>query len=160
MIAALLAITVVAVAAWMIYDEPAETESVAPPEITQLIDDYLRAWEELDKEALQAAVTLDFVINEYYYEDATTRVFMIEHIVDDLEGALNTGLNPARQWQTEQVGEPIITGDGPWFVSVRENWILEKSRGDGMATYVIVEDGGTLKIANHYWAGLHYRTSL
>ena len=47
-----------------------------------------------------------------------------------------------------------MTGEGPWFVSVEENWEGTAAREEGQANYTIVEVDGVLKIANHYWAGL------
>ena len=153
-----LVVAVIALAAWVIVERGSDADSAMPEDIEALIDDYLEAWEQRDEEAMRNIVTLDFVVNEYYYEGSIDRVFMTEVISDDLEGVLNVGFSPRREWTTEQVGDPIIVGEGPWFVAIGENWILETWRADGMAHYVIVEENGKLKIANHYWAGESYLT--
>lgn len=153
-----LALAVIALAAWVIVERGSDADSAVPEDIEALIDDYLEAWEQRDEEAMTSLVTLDFVVNEYYYERSIDRVFRTEVISDDLEGVLNVGFSPSREWTTEQVGDPIIVGDGPWFVAIGENWILDTWRADGMAHYVIVQENGELKIANHYWAGESYLT--
>lgn len=165
-IVVLVSVLLVVAAAWVLIDRADEPDSNIETRIDSLLDDYLRAWEEHDEDALRAIVTSDFVINEYYYESAGDRVFMTEHIDDDLQGVVDVGLSPVRQWRPEQAGDPLIVGDGPWFVSIEENWILETSngrpgnmRGDGISTYVVVDERGTLKIANQFWAGSKLRTS-
>jgi hypothetical protein len=126
-----------------------------PVEIEQLLDDYLRAWEEKDEAAIRAATTNDFVITEYIYEESdvagTTAVELYEHISDDIDGVVRQGFR--YDWENEQVGQALVTGDGPWVVSVEENWIYYNRHYDGTANYVIVEEDGSLKIANHYWSG-------
>ena len=143
-----------ALAAWAVYNQISE-ESL-PAEIEQLLDDYLVAWENGDEVALREVATEDFVINEYQYLDhqAGDRrgAYLYEHVNDDLNGVALIGL--AMEWQTEQVGSAIVTGDGPWFVSVGENWTSGGSHYAGTATYVIVDRGSGLRIASHYWAGL------
>lgn len=150
----------VAAAAWVLIDRANQSESDIETRIESLFGEYLRAWEEHDAEGFRAVVTNDFVINEYYYQVAGDRVFMTEHIDEDLDGVVNVGLNASRQWRPEQTGEPLIVGDGPWFVSIEEDWVLETYngrpndlRGDGTSTYVVIDEGGTLKIANQFWAG-------
>ena len=155
---AVLAVALLALGAWVVVDWTSTSSSEVPDDIEALIDDYLAAWEAQDEAAMRALVTTDFVVNEYYYQASIDRTFLTSTITDDLEGVVNVGFSPNRMWTTEQVGEPIIVGEGPWFVAIGENWILDTSRADGMAHYVIVEENGELKIANHYWAGEEYRT--
>ena len=171
-VAALLAAFGLVVAACGGSDEAAEasdttvastttTEPVVPAGIGKLIDDYLRAWEERDEAAVRAAVAQRFLINEYIYEKGRPatpdRVFLKEHITDDVDGVVAVGFQ--YEWRNEQVGKAIFTGDGPWFVSVEEHWIEGAFRLEGMANYTIVDDDGVLKIANHYWAGLQVLTT-
>ena len=56
-------------------------------------------------------------------------------------------------YQTEIVGEPVVTGNGPWTVRHRELWQQRGESQDGIATYTVVDVDGTLKIARHSWAG-------
>ena len=47
-----------------------------------------------------------------------------------------------------------MTGDWPWTVADRELWQREAVRYDGIATHVVIDDCGALKIANHHWASI------
>ena len=77
----------------------------------------------------------------------------MSHLVDnDINGLVWAGFR--YNWTVEQVGDPIVTGEGPWFVSVEEIWEKPATHLEGQANYTIVEVDGVLKIANHYWAGL------
>jgi hypothetical protein len=153
-----LSVLVLILGAWIIIDQVSGSGSDVPEDIDALIDDYLAAWETRDEAAMRDLVTTDFVVNEYFYQASIDRSFLTMTLSDDLEGMLAVGFSPSRPWTTEQVGDPIIVGEGPWFVAVGENWILEGQRADGMAHYVVVEEGGRLLIANHYWAGEEYLT--
>jgi hypothetical protein len=119
-------------------------------EIQQLLDDYLTAWEVRDEAAVRSATTEDFVLKEYAYADSPFGVSY--RVDDDINGLVNVGFGYV--WTNEQVGDPIVTGEGPWFVSVEEIWEGSARYLEGQATYTIVEVDGVLKIAYHYWAGL------
>ncbi len=138
------------------------TQAQVPAEVEQLIDDYLAAWEGRDEAAIRAVTADDFVLNEYTYQngglgiggesiDAGTTVLWLHVDGYDVEQIISVSF--VEEWQNELVGEPIITGNGPWIVSVEENWTLWEAHSNGIATYVIVEEDGSLKIANHLWAG-------
>jgi hypothetical protein len=148
---AVLASVVLVLGAWVVYDQV--TEPAMPGDVQQVIDDYLRAWEERDEAAIRAT-TDDFVINEYIYrEDADTgEIALYEHIVDDIDGVVMRGFNYT--WENAQYGQPLVVGDGPWVVTVEENWVYTMQHYDGLAHYIVVDEEGTLKVANHYWAGL------
>jgi hypothetical protein len=49
-----------------------------------------------------------------------------------------------------------MTGDGPWYVSVVEHFTSTgygPDGADGVSTFTIVEDGGILKVARHFYVG-------
>ncbi len=131
------------------------TEPAGPDrldEIEALIEAYLASWETEDEEALRASVTDDFVIHEYHYSAGTGD--LREVIDDDADGIVRRGFDYA--WENEIIGDLIVSGNGPWLVRFRESWQQQTSRHDGIATYDVVDDGGTLKIARHSWAGFHW----
>ena len=76
----------------------------------------------------------------------------------DLRALRNEFTNEAYEvdWAVEQSGDYIVAGDGPWFISVEETWAdaTINSRMSGTASYVILDDEGALRIAEHYWAGI------
>lgn len=122
-----------------------------PPGVEELIEEYLAAWVDQDEQVVRALVTDGFVINEFIYS-VGTEVKLSEHIADDIEGVVNIGF--PYSYQNELLGEPVVVGESPlWLVSYEENWTRGTEHLDGVATYVVVDDNGTLKIANHYWAG-------
>ena len=145
-----MAVALVGLGTWVIYDQ---ATTGVDGEIQQVLDDYLAAWEARDEAAVRSVTTEDFVINEYLYHDDRIRGFGLSGIESgDIDDVVNLGFDTA--WTNEHVGDPIVTGEGPWFVSVEENWEGTAAREEGQANYTIVEVDGVLKIANHYWAGL------
>jgi hypothetical protein len=148
-----LAVAVIGLGGWLAFDR---LTGGMPADIGQVLDDYLRAWEEKDEAAIRAVTTEDFVLTEHIYwefeEDGIPLVVLHERVSDDIDGVVTTGFRYA--WENEQVGRPVISGDGPWTVSVEENWIQRTSHYSGTATYVVVEEDGNLKIANHSWSGM------
>ncbi len=90
------------------------------------------------------------MINEYAYTNDSIAGFRLNyHVNDNVDGVIGEGFGYS--WSNEQVGDSIVTGDGPWFVSVEEIWAETDYRYDGQASYTIVEVDGVLKIANRYW---------
>jgi hypothetical protein len=133
-------------------DDGAANEPARSDEIEALIGGYLASWEAKDEQALRASVTDDFIINEYQFNPKGS---LVEAIHDNADGIVKEGF--AFDWQNEIVGEAIWEGDGPWIVAYREHWEQKGTQYDGIATYaVIVDDDGTLKIANHHWAGIDW----
>ena len=147
---AVIAMALAGIGIWVIDDG---ATSGTDQEIQQLLDDYLRAWETKDEAAVRSTVTEGFVINEYVYRNDDTQGFILDyHVNDDIDGVVRQGFGYA--WTNEQVGDLRVTGEGPWIVSVRENWKEGSTRYEGQANYTVVEVDGALQIANHYWAGL------
>jgi hypothetical protein len=161
-IAAVLAVILIGAVAWFLY-EPAADDAAFPSEIDALIDDYLGAWEAYDADGFLEATTLGMVLEEYYYEDGhdleypdNARVTI--HIEEpSRERVIEFGFSDDHTWTNERIGDPIISGDSPWFVSQRENWTIHDEYGtelfEGMALYVVVSEDGELKVANHFWVG-------
>ena len=57
-------------------------------------------------------------------------------------------------WQYQQDdGDLVVAGSGPWFVSAVENYVDSRQRYEGTATYVVVDEAGTLKVADVHWIG-------
>jgi hypothetical protein len=129
--------------------------TIPDEEIEQLLDNYLTAYETQDEAAVRSATTEHYVINQYaYFDDAAG--FRLNYTVnDDIDGVVSEGFG--YDWSNEQVGDRIVTGEGPWFVSVEEIWEEGVYTYTGQANYTIIEVDGQLKIANHYWAGLTVR---
>jgi hypothetical protein len=114
------------------------------------VNQYNTAWEENDPEALLAVVTDDFVEEFRYYSQPDDQVVMSEESWDARSSARYAEFG---DYQIEVSGDAIVVGDGPWFVSVNESQLGEGTSYEGTATYVVVDDGGTLKLASKSWTG-------
>ena len=114
------------------------------------IDQYNTAWEENDPEALLEVVTDDFVEEYHYYAQRDDQVVMSEDSWDARTAARYAEFS---DYQIDHSGDAIVVGDGPWFVSVNESQVGEGTEYEGTATYVVVDDGGTLKLASRSWVG-------
>jgi hypothetical protein len=124
-------------------------------EIQQLLDNYLTAREVRDEAAVRSATTEDFVLNEYAYTDDIEGFRLSFANIANIDRLVRDGFG--YNWTHEQVGDPIVTGEGPWFVSVDGIWETPASHLEGQSNYTIAEVDGVLKIAYHYWAGLESR---
>lgn len=142
---AVLAVVALGLGAVVLYNLASGDESAVPADVQQVLDDYYDAWETQDGNALRALITDDYSLTEHVYEPDGRQVVVVRD-PDNLSLNLDA-------YTIETFGTPIVTGDGPWFVSVGESWVGEFSRSDGIATYEVVEQDGTLLIARHYWDG-------
>jgi len=122
-----------------------------PDDVQQLLDDYEAAVENNDVEAFRSLVTEDFRRPEYY-GDASGAPYRAVETVDNMASYLraNVGI------EIEKVGDPVVVdGDGTWYVAYPEQWVsLGTGTGyDYIYTYVVVDEDGTLKLDDAYWAG-------
>ena len=114
------------------------------------VNQYNTAWEENDPEALLAVVTDDFVEEYHYYSQPDDQVVTSE---DSWDASRAASYAEFSDYQIEVSGDAIVVGDGPWFVSVNESQAGDGYEYEGTATYVVVDDGGTLKLASKSWFG-------
>lgn len=116
----------------------------------RVISQYNGAWEENDPEALLAVVTDDFVEEYRYYTQSDDQVVVHEDSWDARSAARYAEFS---DYQIDPSGDAIVVGDGPWFVSVTESQAGGGVDYEGTATYVVVDDGGTLKLLSKSWVG-------
>lgn len=160
----ILGLVAVLAVGWVVYD--LATTPRVPPGVDRAIDDYLAAWEARDADAIRAVTSegiTEFQLNEFIYsqgwDPADLDAVRVYHFVDDVDvDSIITGSFPTTQWDTERGGDVVVTGDGPWFVSFPETWIEtsddEVTTLEGIALYVVVEEDGVFRVANHVWSGL------
>lgn len=138
-------------------------ESLASDAMLDVIESYLASWETKDEAALRASVTDDFVLHEYIYRAGTGRRSLF--VEDDADGIVEIGFD--HDWHNEILGDSVVlraglvgdsvaSGDGPWIIRHRELWQQGSEHQDGIATYTLVNEGGTLKIARHSFAGFNW----
>jgi hypothetical protein len=149
-IGVLLAVLAAALGVWLVATP--ETGSADTDEIEALLEDYANTWRESDANAFRGVVTEDFQLRTTIYQLVGSRAYG-QDTHADVEGlAGEIGLGNA--FGVERTTELVVSGEGPWFVSVGENWIGPVEFYEGTASYSIVEEDGELKIGYHYWAGL------
>ena len=86
-----------------------------------------------------AVVTDDFTFHSELDElDATERAAAIDGVVE------------SSGWVAAQTGDAVIAGDGPWYVAL-PNTISDDMMSpiEGLSVFTIVDDQGTLKLAEH-----------
>ena len=133
-------------------DSSSDSGSELPAEAERVIRDYLQAYEEQDVDAWYATVTDDYFYRQYifgaekqnlwtdwlYEDDANDTAYRIEF----KDKVVPTS---SEEW--------IVTGDGPWFVSMSQSWTSEIVQWDGNITYVVVDRDGMMKVASVYYVG-------
>ena len=132
-----------------------DTSRATTAEIEQLITDYRRATglegtDPFDRDAFLSLVTDDFneTLHMYYEFGGVLR-------------KTGTHSTPVEEfytmspWELQSDGDLVVAGDGPWFASAVQIYVDSRQRYEGTATYVIVDDGGTLKIADFHWIGVY-----
>jgi hypothetical protein len=127
-----------------------DDDSAAPTEVTVLLDEFATAYATEDTDLFGTIVTDDYTFTEDFYSAG-------EPTPDfSAAGPLHAALDDiaTSTWRVERLGDPIVVGDGPWFVSVGESWTDPFNRADGAAVYVVVDDQGTPKISRYFWAGV------
>lgn len=139
-----LALAVLALGAWMIYDLVAEPETAAPDAVRELMDDYTAAWNNYDGDAFMALTT------DFYTFDNGFETLARSSTASSVRG----GIWKAAGMQVERVGEYITIGDGPYYVAA-VNRIESNDPVDffGISTNVVVETEDGLKVAEHRFLG-------
>lgn len=138
----LLAVAVIGLGAWVIYDLVSQSDTAVTGEVESLLDDYTTAWNAHDGEAF-----LDLVTASYTFEYAGD-VNSAEE-----EAAVIDGLG-VYDWSVETVGDPIMFGDGPtYYVAVADHITSNAGDSNGISLYAISQVGDTYKIANHIFVG-------
>ena len=139
-----LAVALLALGAWAIYQQTAESETAAPAAVEELLVDYHEAWSDYDAEAILALTTEDFV----FVNGPTTN--------DQAETAaiVSGGYLESIGFQAEHVGDPIVTGDGPYYAAVViHQTITSGLNQDGISTFVVVDTADGLKVKSYVYTG-------
>lgn len=122
-----------------------------PDEVEQLLDEYVRTWEEQDYETFRTLVTDDFLIRTEFH-NALGEGFFVEGPWEEGAGSAVAGIF-ARANDIEWQSDAAVVGDGPWFVYVVDSWIGDFTRDDGVSAFTIVDRDGRLMVAGHTFVG-------
>ena len=132
-----------------------DSGSELPEGAQAVIDEYLATWQERDIDGWIATVTDDYIYHGHLFNHGSRGEYP-GGSVDWGVRERATNIEFKNPQVAEWIGDKLVVGDGPWVVSVRENWVdaTVEIRFDGVGTYVIVEqDDGTMKINSHTYAG-------
>ena len=141
-----LAVALVGLSAWVIIDRTSTPATAPSDDIAQLLDDYTDAWNSYDGDAFLQLTTSDYT---FVTEQGTATA---------AEQASEINLLGNYGWHATQVGERLMAGDGPWYVTqvdLVENATSNLGAGstEGISVVTIVDDGGVLRVANHTFFG-------
>lgn len=139
-----LAVALLALGAWVLYSQTTEAETAAPAEVQDLFDDYTAAWNTYDGDAFTALTT------EYYVHinggNRSSRAVMA--------AGIGGGTLEDLSFHVEQVGDAVVTGDGPYYVAIAYRTTSSGTEPDpGIASFIVVETDDGLKVAEHTWVG-------
>lgn len=135
-----LAIALVALGAWVMFDLASEPETVATDDINALYDDYIAAYREADTEALYNLTTENYTFTSF----GVTRDRVRQAAVISTAGGL----------QVERVGDLLVLGDSPYYyVAVAERIRAGDADYVGTSAYRVIETEDGLKIVEHTWVG-------
>ena len=141
-VAIALAVALVGLTAWVIVDRASTPETAPSDDVAQVWNDYQDAWINYDGEAFLQVVTSDFT---FVTEQGTT---------DGPDQAASINNLGGFGWQVTPIGEQIMAGDGPWYVTQMNRVELAgASTADGLTVLTIVDDGGVLRVQNHTFFG-------
>jgi hypothetical protein len=136
----LLAVALVALGAWVMYDLASAPDTAPTDEITAVYDDYLASWVEQDSEAFLGVTTEDYF--QTSFGTITTRS-------ERANGLRQPGLS-----EIERIGDLMVMRDGTtYFVAAAERITFMNVEYVGVSAYRMVETEEGLKIAEHGWIG-------
>lgn len=135
-----LAVALVALGAWVVYDLASEPATDIPDEVSTLFDDYTAAWNAHDRDAFLAQTTEDYTFNSA----GVTRS-------RETQAAM---LGMAQSFHVERVGDLVVMGEGPdYYVTVANEITYQDNDYVGVSTYRLVETQEGLRVAEHVWVG-------
>ena len=150
-VTAILAVATVVLAGLLLAGDDTSDGSSMPSEVEQVLDEFVQAEENADFDAYEALVTPQFRRPEYrgdpFGAAPYRNVFGLDYFERVLDGEPD--------FEIERIGDPIVRGDGPWYVSYAETWEYpaQDVQYEAIYTYVLVERDGEILIDDGYWAG-------
>jgi len=138
-------------------DSSSDSGSELPADVPQVVEDYINAITAQDLDAWRETLTDDYIHRRGMYSPETQKRWEGDSYEEDTADPYAKRIEFFTPLEYEQLGDPFVTGDGPWYVTIRTRWI-ERSEPDdltfeGNATYVVVERDGVMKVAAEYFTG-------
>lgn len=151
-----LAVIALALGGVLIYNATTteDSGSALPADVQQILDDFTAAMEKSDYAAMQELVTDDFRRPEYGIhwdgnnEYRATRDLEYFDSMERRRGVVDYSISTT--------DPPLVRGDGPWIVSVAQDWeqVGTGTKYEAIYTFAIVDRDGVLQIEDAYWAGI------
>ena len=135
-------------------------ETAITPELDQLLEGYFAAYNDYDVDALKAVITDGYVL---YEGRSFSNLNVSSPVCEDYEAAemflYVEGYNKENEYHFERLGEPIMSGDGPWIVSqvLQVSWKDHPNGVSGISTFTIVDEDGTPKVARDIFVGFYMK---
>jgi hypothetical protein len=138
-----LAVALVGLGAWMIYDYATSSDTAVTSEVDTLLDDYMAAWNDYDADVFLALVTDGYTF-EGFGEVNTAE-----------EEAVGIAQLGNYDWNVELIGDRTMVGDGPTYVVAQPNRVNSTLADyEGVSLFTIVERDGVYLISNHSFTGM------
>ena len=125
-----------------------DSSASLPDDLEQLLDDYTDAWNDYDADAFLALTTSDYVMRTERNGESGQQAQA--NVIATLGNA---------EWRTTPVGDPIVTGEGPWQVAQQTDVsadFLPAGEESGISTFVIVVEDGVPKVASHTYQSWYF----
>jgi hypothetical protein len=143
-------------------DSKKASETAVSVEIDQIFDDYIAAFNDYDMDAVRAILTDGYMSYGTAWDPhfaVSTPTDRYRNLRIELE-AVELDYPPIEvQW--ERLGDPIMTGDGPWLVSQVIRRMSNESQYpngiEGISTLTIVDEAGTLKVARNVFVAFEVK---
>ena len=142
-----LAVALIALGAWSLYNQAADSETTPPAAVTELLDNYIAAWNDHDGDAFGELTTDDYI---YTSADGEFTRAQIAWTIGSEAAAVN--------FTVEMIGDAIATAGVPYYVAVVNRAETTATGGNtsainAVSTFVIVETDAGLKVAEHRVVG-------
>ncbi len=150
--AVVLAVALVALAAWVIFDRASEPSTAAPEEVVALYDEYNEAWAAADADAFRELTTFDYVFRSSYSSGPAYRTS--DQILDRDEQAAVIFFSSPGDVTVETLADLVVVrGSNEYFVSAQEELTVDGQTLVGITAIRMRTDEGVLKVAEHNWVG-------
>ncbi len=140
---AILAIAVIGLGTWFVYDMFRSSAVTPTGEIAVLLDDYSAAWNDYNGEAVLELTAPGFT----YVSAGGTEMDRPD------TSALVTNELPTHRFAMERPGFPVMMGDGPWYVAMPVHTSTNIREADGIAMLTIIDQGDTFLVVRHTVTG-------
>jgi hypothetical protein len=150
-VTAILAVATLVFGGMLMFRDDSGVGASVPSEVQQVLDQFLEAEQNADYETFEAVVTQGFRRPMYQGDlfggPAYRNVMGTEYFASVLDE------DP--EFDIKRIGDPIVRGNGPWYVSFAETWEYpaQNVQYEAIVTYALVERNGMILVDDAYWAG-------